>query len=73
MVCTTTSLAVLTTETVSLPVLVTNSAPFLAYTVVGCRPTSMLFTAAFGSARLMTLTVPVVTAPVFGSAGTCVP
>ena len=60
------------TDTSLVAVLVTNSAPFLAYRAVGCRPTSMLATAAAGFARSMTLTVPVVVAAVTGLAGTWV-
>jgi hypothetical protein len=73
MVCTTLLLLVLMTDTVSLKVLATNSVPFAAYMAVGCKPTLMAPTGAFGSARLMTLTVPVVLAPVSRLAGTCVP
>lgn len=72
MVCTTLPLAVSMTDTSLVAVLVTNSARPLAYIAVGCRPTPMLPTAAAGSARSMTLTVPVVVAPVTGLAGTCV-
>jgi hypothetical protein len=60
------------TDTSLEAVSVTNTAPFLAYRAVGCRPTGMLVTVAAGSARLMTLTVPVVVAAVSGLAGTCV-
>ncbi len=60
------------TDTSLVAVSVTNTAPFLAYTAVGCRPTLMLATAAAGFARSMTLTVPVVVAPVTGLAGTWV-
>src|SRR5262249_18769388 len=73
MVWTTLPLWVSMTDTSLVAVLVTNTAPFLAYTAVGCRPTSMLLGAAVGFARSMTLTVPVVVAPVFGLAGTSVP
>jgi hypothetical protein len=73
MVWTTLSLAVLMTDTLLSAVLVTNTAPFLAYTAVGCRPTSMDPTAADGFTTSMTLTVPVVEAPVSGLAGTWVP
>lgn len=69
---TTLSFAGSMTETSLVAVLVTNTAPFLAYTAVGCRPTSMLATAALGFATSMTLTVPVVVAAVTGSAGTWV-
>jgi hypothetical protein len=51
----------------------TKTAPFLAYRLVGCRPTPMLAGAADGSAVLMTLTVPVVVEPVSGSATALVP
>ena len=61
------------TETVSLFVFVTNSAPVLAYRAVGCRPTLMVAGAADGFAVSMTLTVPVVVAPVKSLAGTWVP
>lgn len=72
MVWTTLSLRVSMTETLLSAVLVTNTAPFFAYTAVGCRPTSMVRTAL--SPRVsMTLTVPVVAAPVSGLAGTWVP
>src|SRR5262245_23266336 len=73
MVWTTVSLVVSITDTSLVAVLVTNTAPFLAYTAVGCSPTLMLAGAALGFARSMTDTVPVVAAPVFGSAGTWVP
>src|SRR5215467_8627605 len=73
MVCSTASVAESITDTVSLLVLATNTVPFLAYSAVGWRPTSMLLTAAAGFAVSMTLTVPVVLAPVTGLAGTWVP
>lgn len=73
MVWTTLSLAVSMTDTSLVAVSVTNTAPFLAYRAVGCRPTGTLTTAASGFARSMTLTVPVVVAAVTGSAGTWVP
>ncbi len=69
MVWTTLSLAVSMIDTSLLAVFVTNTAPFFAYKAVGCRPTSMLAGAAAGFARSMTLTVPVVAAPVSGLAG----
>ena len=62
-VCTTTSLVVSMTETVSSFVLATNSALPLAYIAVGCRPTGIDPTAADGFAGSMTLTVPVVDVP----------
>lgn len=73
MVCTTLSLRVSITETVSEFVLATNSAPARTCSAVGCNPTSMEPTAASGRAGSMTLTVPVVDVPRYGSAGTWVP
>ncbi len=83
MVCTTLSLRLSMTDTLLSAVLVTNTAPLVAYTAVGCRPTSMVPTAASGyplleelgegSVTSMTLTVPVVLAPVCGLATTWVP
>jgi hypothetical protein len=61
------------TDTSSLPVSVTKREPSAAWSAVGWSPTSMLCTAAVGSAVSMTLTVPVVVAPVKWSAGTWVP
>ena len=69
---TTLSREVSMTETLLLFVLATNRVLSLAYNAVGCRPTSMLFAAAAGFARSMTLTVPDRVAPVNGLAGTCV-
>src|SRR5919198_566031 len=57
MVWTTLSLAVWMTDTSLVAVLVTNSAPFLAYRAVGCRPTSMLAGAAGGVAQAVTPTL----------------
>jgi hypothetical protein len=62
-VCTTLSLAVSMTETVSLFVLATNNALSLTYIAVGCRPTAMEPTAADGFAVSITLTAPVVDVP----------
>src|SRR5919204_4538359 len=62
-VCTTLSLVVSITETLSLFVLATNNALFLTYIAVGCRPTAMEPTAADGFAVSMTLTAPVVDVP----------
>src|SRR5215475_5073379 len=70
---TTLPLVVSTTESVSSFVLATNSALFLAYSAVGCRPTAIDPTAAVGFAGSMTLTAPVVDVPRYGSAGTWVP
>ena len=73
MVCTTLSLAVSTTETLSSKVLVTNRAPSATCSAVGCRPTGIEATAASGAAVSMTLRVPVVEEAVTGLAGTSVP
>src|SRR6476661_6738453 len=73
MVWTTLSLVVSMTDTLLVAVFVTNRAPFLAYSAVGCRPTSMLLAAADGFARSITLTVPVVVAAVTWEATTWVP
>src|SRR5215469_7037432 len=62
-VCTTWSILVSMTETVSLFVLATNNALPLAYMAVGCRPTAIDPTAADASAVSMTLTSPVVDVP----------
>ncbi len=70
---TTSSRFVSMTETWSSNVSVTKSTPRAACIAVGCRPTSMDVTGAAVSATLITLTVPVVVAPVTGSAGTWVP
>src|ERR1700754_2139218 len=85
-VCTTLSLLVSITDTVSLFVLATNSVlpagPFFfpaprgfswTYIAVGCRPTSTDPTGADGFAVSITLTVPVVDVPRYPSAGTWVP
>ncbi len=69
---TTASRAVSITDTSLVAVFATNSVRPAAYIAAGCSPTSMPRTAAAGSARSITLTVPVVVAPVTGSAGTCV-
>src|SRR5215472_11157060 len=72
-VCTTRSFVVSMAETVSLFVFATNSALFLTYIAVGCRPTAMDPTGADGFVVSMTLTVPVVDVPRYPSAGTWVP
>ncbi len=72
-VCTTWSVVVSMTETVSLFVLATNNALPWTYIAVGCRPTATDPTGADGSAVSMTLTVPVVDVPRYGLAGTWVP
>src|SRR5213592_2452222 len=61
------------TDTLLVAVFVTNTAPFLAYSAVGCRPTSTPATGAAGFPRSMTLTVPVVVAAVTWEATTWVP
>jgi hypothetical protein len=72
-VCTTLSVVVSITETVSSKLFATNSALFLTYIAVGCRPTAIEPTAAVGFAVSMTLTVPVVDVPRYPLAGTAVP
>src|SRR5262245_36546378 len=72
-VCTTWSFVVSITEMVSAKALARNSALFLTYIAVGCRPTAMDPTAADGFAVSMTLTVPVVDVPRYVLAGTRVP
>jgi hypothetical protein len=72
-VCTTSSVVVSMTETVSLFVLATNNVMPLLYIAVGCRPTAMDPTVAPGFAGSMTLTVPVVDVPRYPLAGTWVP
>src|SRR4051794_14590510 len=79
-VCTTLSVLVLMTETVSSFVFATNSAPafFFAavgrkYIAVGCSPTLMVPTAGDGCVVSMTLTVPVVDVPRYELAGTWMP
>ena len=62
-VCTTLSLPVFTTDTVSLLVLATKSAESFTCSAVGCRPTSMDPTGAAGLVVSMTLRVPVVEVP----------